>query len=384
MGNSIFDMTFKRKFSVNLYKNLKLKLGEMSFSGDWVNDDRGDMYPLLNESGDFEETTRDFRYNIEASVPFAAERLLGQYFPYANYDMLISEATCECGFFWRSAEENAVTEITVYESEGKAVIKCLHYAGGKKVSFEEYPTGFGFTAQLRLVVSCLGNKFFVYLQNGKFPVFVAQTESAAMENICKMCVFNKATTSVLFKSKDGQNGGKAVVESVEFYLDSGICQADMRPIRYEDGTPYMDGGKIFFTMSSRLQENQYQSVISWIPSTCEFKLEGAIFYDSGDGVWANDVAASVLYNRKENIWQVWVAGFSIHHRLAHGTSKADLRYGINVLDIQPMEFPEIPDDKAFAAKQGDEDPDFFYDEEKGKWYMAICRIVQDDTGTNYR
>lgn len=31
----------------------------------------------------------------------------------------------------------------------------------------------------------------------------------------------------------------------------------------------------------------------------------------------------------------------------------------------------------FVGIKGDEDPDFFYDEETGKWLMAVCRLLPD-------
>ena len=56
----------------------------------------------------------------------------------------------------------------------------------------------------------------------------------------------------------------------------------MRPIRYEDGTPIIDRGRIFLTMSIRLANSSYQGIVSWNPSGCDFKLEGALFFDVGD------------------------------------------------------------------------------------------------------
>jgi len=372
----IFSMTFKRKCSVNLYKNLKLKLGEMSFTGDFANDTRGDLYPLIEKSGGFFEKIENFSYAVSGEKEFYVERLLGQFFPYANYKIKFDSKGCGCGFVFRSPRENAVCKIIAVKNEnGKIGIAINH-------GEEEYiSTDIPFAGENTLIVNSVGNSFYVYLKSGEYPVYVGKTVAEKMEHIKELNVFNCADVSVALQS---ENGGSADVKKVEFYLDCGICQADMKPIKYEDGMPYIEGGRVFLTMSSRFQEEQYQTVISWLPGTCEFKLEGAIFYDHGNDVWENDVAASVIYNRKEGLWQLWVAGFSSSHRLAHGTSKADLRFGINVVDVKPMDFPEIPDDKAFAAKNGDEDPDFFFDEETGKWYMAICRIVTDEAGTNYR
>ena len=37
-------------------------------------------------------------------------------------------------------------------------------------------------------------------------------------------------------------------------------------------------------------------------------------------------------------------------------------------------------DTDFLGKSGDEDPDFIYDENSGKWYMAICRLTAENGG----
>ena len=42
---------FKRRFSISTYKNMKIKLAEMSFFKDFVNDTRGDLYPIMSKSG---------------------------------------------------------------------------------------------------------------------------------------------------------------------------------------------------------------------------------------------------------------------------------------------------------------------------------------------
>ena len=43
----LLNAEFKRKFSLSFYKNMKLRLGEMSFYKDFVTDTRGDLYPVV-------------------------------------------------------------------------------------------------------------------------------------------------------------------------------------------------------------------------------------------------------------------------------------------------------------------------------------------------
>ena len=45
------ERTFHRLFSINLYKNKRLQLGEMSFFKDFTRETRGDPYPVLSRAG---------------------------------------------------------------------------------------------------------------------------------------------------------------------------------------------------------------------------------------------------------------------------------------------------------------------------------------------
>lgn len=159
----------------------------------------------------------------------------------------------------------------------------------------------------------------------------------------------------------------------------------MRPIRYENGEILQEGGKVFLTMSVRMQAQAYQGVFSWVPGTCEFALVGALFYDAGDGCWGNDVAASILYHRGEKKWYVWLCSFCRGHVLAHGVAQGDVRFGVNVIDIELMQkMPEGTPDECFLGKPGDEDPDFVYDEKSGRWLMTVCRLLGWDKERPYR
>ena len=61
--------------------------------------------------------------------------------------------------------------------------------------------------------------------------------------------------------------------------------------------------------------------------------------------------------------------------LGHAEFDGDIRFGVNAVDITLMNKADknakVSD---FIGIEGDEDPDFFYDKEPEKWYMAICRL----------
>ena len=71
--------------------------------------------------------------------------------------------------------------------------------------------------------------------------------------------------------------------------------------------------------------------------------------------------------------------------LAKTSFKHDIRYGINVVDVTalPHMTAENMDDTKVLGKKGDEDPDFMYDEVRGKWLFAICRLAEETKKYQY-
>ena len=54
---------FKRKLSCSLYKKLRLPLAEMEFSKDFVTDTHGDLYSLLERTGNATERVDGGEYH---------------------------------------------------------------------------------------------------------------------------------------------------------------------------------------------------------------------------------------------------------------------------------------------------------------------------------
>ena len=99
---------FKRKFSCSLYKKLRLPLAEMEFSKDFITDTRGDLYPILSKSDDCLEYVESNRYGVRSG---SVCRLIGQFFPFATYEMTATVKEGEAGF--RFILPSAAAEITV-------------------------------------------------------------------------------------------------------------------------------------------------------------------------------------------------------------------------------------------------------------------------------
>ena len=98
---NIQDMTWHRLFSQSFYKNKKLPMGEMSFIRDFVNDTRGDLYTLIYKSEDCCEYVKNNIYHLDAGN---VQRMLGQYFPYASYEITFCESKGSCGFIFNISD----------------------------------------------------------------------------------------------------------------------------------------------------------------------------------------------------------------------------------------------------------------------------------------
>lgn len=421
--HSIYEMKFRRRFSINPYKTLRMKLGEMSLYKNWIDDTRGDPYPVMSPDGQAGKALREkiengryCVYNESESMLYRA-RLLGQHFPYATYEVMLDGLTArapggvglqvtahgEAGSFY-TPENEPCLRILAGVQNGQVMISRYLSVGGCEQETDVTDSGISYAPGMSLIITSRGRFFDVYLKAGETPVFVRTYDVPQMHQLLCYDVFVRSTAALCVQLAPGE----AAQCRAEFYLEGGVSHADMKCMRYENGMPIMKEGRLFMTMSSRLEAGAFQSVISWNPSTADLRMEGALFFDLGDGAWCSDVASSVVYNRKTDEWYVWACAFSHGHILCHATSSADLRYGIHVLDAEtmPVEKTEQPaggdslsltsggsgadgravlsDDTLFFGKFGDEDPDLVYDEKRGKWLLAICRSAQVENGSAYR
>lgn len=478
-----YELYFHRLFSINPYRSLRMKLCEMSFCKDWPHTDRGEPYPIVREVGAaLGEKVEDGRIAFSADAPGERARLIGRFFPYASSEVCVDALDGEGArvgleFAVRSGRGSPYTAadapgLCVFVERAGAEVCVCHeeFVGGRSLGVVRHGTR-AFTPGGVLFVSAHGAFFDVSLGRE----FVCTIQAEGFSDICRRSAFMNAGVSLYVALPAG---GCAAVSRAESFLDGGLSHADMKPVRYEDGTPILENGRLFLTLSSRLQAGAYQYVVSWNPSTCELRPEGAIFFDYGDGRWCADVAISLLYHRERREWLFWATAFSHGHILCHGTSAGDPRFGITALDAALMEaqkpgsdvsngglpiqtsgaemadglaqtkdcacgkvgaartsasddvlsvqagrrvaekdgelartkecacgkagaarasasddvlsvqaggrgasVAELDDDTLWLAKTGDEDPDFTYDRERGKWYMTICRSVK---GAGYR
>ena len=337
-----YELYFHRLFSINPYRSLRMKLCEMSFCKDWPHTDRGEPYPIVREVGAaLGEKVEGGRIAFSADAPGERARLIGRFFPYASSEVCVDALDGEGArvgleFAVRSGRGSPYTAddapgLCVFVERAGAEVCVCHeeFVGGRSLGVVRHGTR-AFTPGGVLFVSAHGAFFDVSLGRK----FVCTIQAEGFSDICRRSAFMNAGVSLYVGLP---TGGRAAVSRAESFLDGGLSHADMKPVRYEDGTPILENGRLFLTLSSRLQAGAYQYVVSWNPSTCELRPEGAIFFDYGDGRWCADVAISLIYHRERREWLFWATAFSHGHILCHGTSAGDPRFGITALDATLME-----------------------------------------------
>lgn len=367
------DERFVRKFCVNPRMTWKLPLGGMDCHLDFTTTERGTPYPVIVSSGKYSETVCDGRYRFHGeSSDAAVSRLLGHLMPLATYSLAITELDGAVGFVWLHGRSAAYVCL-VADANG-----CLSLVGHDGEGNEErIPTEYTFRPGIRLLAVPARGRVDVYLDRDGFPAFLHTFSFPVLDDVMRETFFME-TQACVFMS------GTVTVSGAEVCMDSGLAQADIRPIRWETGEPLTENGHVWFTLTIRQQQGGYQGIVSWIPGTSEFALTGALFFDVGDGIWGNDVATSLLYDRNAKQWRLWYCSFTHGHILGHASFAADPRCGVSVIDttLVPMLTPEDPD-TAFGGKSGDEDPDFYYDASTGMWTMAVCRVCRENGKYRY-
>ena len=377
----IYDVNFRRKFSFNSYKNLRLKMGEMSFTSDFTSLERGDLYPIVRKSENVQEKVSDGKYILSSpSGKSEVCRILGQYVLNGTYSVEIED--CENGNIGISVMTNDASYDCGFETldfyakiKDSKLIFCYRKDSEETVVSEEI----GFEKNMKIIFTfSLDYVDFHYEKNGVFCP-VTSEKIPGLRELSYYKNFTKSTSALLV-----ENENTAVLNEVVFFIDAGISQADMHVIKYENAMPIIEDGKIFLSVTSRHLNGGHQSILSWNYSTCEFKLEGILYFDCGDTMWCSDIASSIVFDRNKNEWYIWYCSFSHGHVIARGMSKNDIRFGINVIDSVLMQKKDCMTDSDFFGKEGDEDPDITYDPKTEKWYLTICRSVKGAERNWYR
>lgn len=146
-------------------------------------------------------------------------------------------------------------------------------------------------------------------------------------------------------------------------------QADCRFITYEDSSPLIKDGKVYFTASTQRGYGSGGAIIFELDiGTCQIKMTGCIIaYYNGANFSATGNA--IMYNRSTGKWQLMTHSLDSHVLLV-AESVSDPRFGVTNAYYELMDY-ENPG-------SGDEDQFVFYSDELEKWVMIYVAIRNND------
>jgi len=163
-------------------------------------------------------------------------------------------------------------------------------------------------------------------------------------------------------------GEFVVIKEATASLTSGAGQADLCAITYKDGSPFLDQGRLWVTMTIRGRHFP-QGVFSIDPSVFDVRLEGVIAFDRNDGLLRNELGSHIFYDKEAKEWRGLTVGMSAYYDIDKKTgkqiwaisSKKDPRFGFSVMKAKPVILPN-----------SSEDPHIIYDHKAQKWRVLAC------------
>ncbi len=230
------------------------------------------------------------------------------------------------------------------------------------------------TLKGKVFLQLLGSGFTIFLQDKGLPTVIAQGDFNMETDPRSKYRILTYQSNLYFNLQQGL----VSLNKASIAFTTGIGLADIRAITYENGEPFMDRDRLWYTMSirGRALPHHIQGVFSMNPSVFDVRLEGVILFDQGDGLLRNEIASHIFFDRKDNTWRGLTTGFSAFanpakekKQLLAVESKKDPRFGFSVMKAS-----------AFGIVGDYEDPHILYDERAKKWRMFTC----ENTGEGYK
>ncbi len=301
----------------------------------------------------------------ETSIWFAGFNAFATY----QLDFTLEANNASFGFEFSNPDKSAQFFISLVTQENQIKGVNFQIKNDNKLvvdSVQTFKSANGNITVGKLIVQLLGSGLVVYLQENDLPKVIAQFNFNQYLELRAQQEMKRFQSHVYSKIKNGS----IRIQQAESKFTTGTGLADIRAITYENGDPFLDQGRIWYTMTSRGWglPHPIQVVMSMSPSLFDLKLEGIIVFDQGDGLWRNEVASHLFYDRKEQMWKGITTGFSAYANAAKEKkqlltieSKQDPRFGFSIMKSKP-----------FGIVGDIEDPHILYDEDAKKWRILTC------------
>lgn len=297
---------------------------------------------------------------------------LGGFNPFATYDVSVEEShgkDLEAGLDFASIDGSHRLTVTarLRDNSCHSIRYSITVAGkelqNESVLLKEQIKG-SFTLRVQMVGSGLN---VLAEQNGENKVIYTCDFSDKIDLRRKdiMGIFETHVSTRL-----GPNESISLSEA-GIYLTTGAGQADVCAMTSKDGSPLLDRGRLWYTMTIRGRHlpHAIQGVFSMDPSVFDIRLDGIIVFDRGDGLLRNEVASHIFFDGESGEWRGLTVGFSaegdrgkaVPKRIWAVSSKKDPRFGFSIMKAKPLVMPGSA-----------EDPHIIYDSEAEKWRVLVC------------
>lgn len=222
----------------------------------------------------------------------------------------------------------------------------------------------------KIILQMVGSGLVLYHQDQALPAVIGQSDFSSYLDLRRKDILQSFQSKLFLHLKDAE----VEISRIEMALTTGVGQADIRAITYENGEPFLDQGRLWYTMSirGRALPHHIQGVFSMDPGIFDIRLEGVILFDRDDGILRNELASHIFYDRKDKVWRGLTTGFSAYanpekekKQLLAIESNRDPRFGFSIMKASP-----------FGMVGDIEDPHILYDEKAGKWRMLTCENLQ--------
>lgn len=329
------------------------------------------MYPLTSYTEDQAEVLIiNNQLSVQSDTETRTSIWFGGFNPFATYTIDLAGCTGkgEIGFEFSDAAKTEQFFISVrYEGEKIVDIFQQVVREGQIVTKESIATEqeAGHTMPGKFILQLLGSGLTLYAPSESLPIPIAQSDFSDQIDLRNKHYLHSFQSQLYLHLQTGQ----VLINSVEAALSSGMGLADIRAMTYEDGTPLLDQGRLWYTMTmrGRALPHHIQGVFSMDPAVFDLRFEGVILFDRNDGLLRNEVASHIFYDRKEQVWRGLTTGFSAYaiaeekKQLLAVESKRDPRFGFSVMQAAP-----------FGIVGDIEDPHLLYDENVSKWRILTC------------
>lgn len=221
----------------------------------------------------------------------------------------------------------------------------------------------------KIILQMLGSGFNLLWQHLGIPRIIGQADFSHHLDLRSKKFIHSFQSNLYFNFAKGS----ITLGEAKSCLTTGLGQADIRAITYKDGSPFLDHGRLWYTISvrGRALPHHLQGIFSMDPSVFDIRLEGIIVFDRGDGLLRNEISSHIFYDKEKDLWRGLTTGFSAYalpgeeKQILAIESKKDPRFGFSIMQARP------------TGIVGDiEDSHIIYDEDVKKWRILTCENQQ--------